>query len=156
MLQQPQIRLVEVFITGPNPTAAHRSSLSNPHIFAGDKAFALHVAGAEKLLGFVQQGDGPPVGGPPLRAGPGQAVRPAVLLLHVRPLLLQEVSVQQQQQQCAPGMNLIHRRTHTQTSRPFLTCTASTALGVAMTTETNRNKASDDDDEADDDFAAHA
>lgn len=156
MLQQPQIRLVEVFITGPNPTAAHRFSLSNPHILAGDKAFALHVTGAEKLLGFVQQGDGPPVGGPPLRAGPGQAVRPAVLLLHVWPLLLQEVSVQQQQQQqCAPGMNLIHRRTHTQTSRPFLTCAASTALGVAMTTGTNRNEASDDD-EADDDFAAHA
>lgn len=97
------------------PRTTHSPLFANPHILAGDKAFALHVAGAKELLGLVQQGDGAPVGGPPVRDRP-KAVHPALLLLHLC------VSLPEQQQRRrrrgAPGMNLVNRRERSQTSGP--------------------------------------
>lgn len=98
------------------PIIIHSPLSANPHILAGDKAFALHIAGAKELLGLVQQGDGTPVGGPPVGARP-KAVHPALLLLHLC-VSLSEEAPEQQQRRCAPGMNLVNRRERSQTSGP--------------------------------------
>lgn len=61
-------------------TNTNTHSSSDPHISAGDEAFALHVAGPEEFFGLVQKGDLTPAGAPPPWA---QSIHLALLLLHV-------------------------------------------------------------------------
>lgn len=125
----------------------HTASVSNPHICAGDEAFALHVAGPKELLGLVQQGDWTPVWAPPPWAQ-SKAIHPA--LRHV----WDSFQGTPGQQQCASSMYFSNSQEWNQTSG-LLTGTVSSALGLLQSPWRQRREVPSDD-EAADNFVAHA